>query len=137
MYDDKRENLITDLRSPKATTRLDAAQQLRRYDDEAVIGALIEALADTELKICQMAMDSLARIGSPAVQMLIEALQHGDSGVRTAAALTLGDIGDEDAVDALEDALDDDVEGVQNAAAEALNRIGTGQALAAVARWRG
>jgi HEAT repeat protein len=136
MYHDQRDTLISDLRSSKANIRLNAAQQLRRYDDEAVIGALIEAFADTDLKICQMAMDSLARIGTPAVSMLIDVLHHEDSGVRTAAAFTLGDIADEDAVDALADALDDENEGVQDAAAEALNRIGTGEALAALAGWR-
>ena len=137
MYNDRRATLINDLRSSKTNTRLDAAQQLRRYDDEATIGALIEAFADTELRICQMAMDSLARIGTPALQMLINALQHADSGVRTAAALTLGDIGDGEAIDALAAALEDEIAGVQDAAAEALNRIGTGEALAAVVRWRG
>lgn len=136
MVNDNRTNWINDLRSSKAITRIDAAQQLRRYDDEAVIGALIEALADTELKVCRMAMDSLGRIGSPAVDMLVGALDHDDSGVRTAAAFSLGDIGDEDAVDGLIEALDDVDEGVQNAAAESLSRIGTGEALAAVERWR-
>jgi HEAT repeat protein len=136
MYHDKRETLINDLRSAEANTRLDAAQQLRRYDDEAVIGALIESLADTELNICQMAMDSLTAIGGPALSMLMEALHHDDSGVRTAAALTLGDLGEEQAVHALIDALNDESVGVQDAAAESLNRIGTGEALAAVARWR-
>lgn len=136
MYSDRRENWINDLRNARTETRIDAAQQLRRYHDEAVIGALIEAFADTELKVCRMAMDSLASIGLPAVKMLIDTLGHIDSGVRSAAVLTLGDIGDQRVVDALIDTLDDEDEGVQHAAAETLSRIGTSDALAAVHRWQ-
>lgn len=62
----------------------------------------------------------LARLGKPAVSILIEGLEHRSPGTRQQAAIALGDIGDKKATLPLVDALHN----VGWAAAEALGKIG-------------
>lgn len=74
----------------------------------------------------ETAMDSLGRIGAPAVPALIEALDHNDPTRRAQAAKVLARIGPEakQSVTALVSALNDENETVRKAAARALGQIG-------------
>lgn len=74
----------------------------------------------------QTAIDSLVRIGEPAVPELIKALRHGDPQVRFQAAVVLGRIGPdaEGAVPPLITTLNDTQPPVRKAAARALGQIG-------------
>lgn len=79
-----------------------------------------------EWDLPETAMDSLGRIGAPAVPALIEALDHSDAIRRAQAAKVLARIGPEarSSVPALVRALEDNNETVRKAAARALGQIG-------------
>ena len=66
---------------------------------------------------------SLGKIGSSAVDPLIQALQDKDYQVRSRAAYTLGEIEDDRAVEPLIQALSDEEWVVRGNAAEALGKI--------------
>ena len=74
----------------------------------------------------ETAIDSLGRIGTPAVPALIQSLGHADPGHRLQAAEVLGRIGPDarQAVPALVQALEDPQLDVRKAAARALGQIG-------------
>src|SRR5207249_1778552 len=55
----------------------------------AAIPALIDVLADADMKNRALAMVALGKMGARAVPRLIEALQHADATVRRCAARTL------------------------------------------------
>lgn len=74
-------------------------------------------------------VSSLQRIGTPAVEPLIEALRAPDVGVRRGAAVGLGRIGNRWAVDSLIQALRDPNEEVRWYVAWALGEIGDPHAL--------
>jgi HEAT repeat protein len=80
-----------------------------------------------EWSLEETAVDSLARIGRPAVPELIKALRNNEPKLRYQAAQVLGRIGPEAevAVPALVRAMEDPEPGVQKAAARALGQIGT------------
>lgn len=124
--------LIRDLRSPLMQTRFEAADKLSRRRVNEAIPALVESLADNESKVCMAAMNSLVKIGAPAIEALIGALQSYDSGARLLAALALGDLGTAEAVPALIPLLRDANADVQSAVREALSQIGTPEAQAAL-----
>ena len=73
----------------------------------------------------ETALDSLARIGAPAVPELIKALKNNDPRVRYQAAQVLGRIGPdaEAAVAALVRAIDDPEPQVQKAATRSIGQI--------------
>jgi HEAT repeat protein len=70
------------------------------------------------------AMESLIRIGEPAVLPLLQAIHHRDEDVRRCAALVLGNIGDQRAVLPLCELLKDFHDEIRTAAASALIKIG-------------
>ena len=70
-----------------------------------------------------MAFYALVKIGEPAIDPLILALNDSNSSVRCYAADALGEIGDPRAVDPLNDALEDEDGDVREAATEALEKI--------------
>lgn len=74
----------------------------------------------------QTAAEALGRIGTPAVTMLVQALQHSDPEVRLETVRVLIRMGPEakDAVPALVPLLDDPDERIRKAATRALGRIG-------------
>ncbi|MHC4711788.1 MAG: HEAT repeat domain-containing protein [Planctomycetota bacterium] len=86
---------------------------------DEMITTLIRQLADYSTRAS--ARRRLLQIGKPAVPALVEALSNPIEGVAWAAAVTLGQIGAEEAVEALERALSRP--GIQDAAREALGRI--------------
>ncbi|MBK8051049.1 MAG: HEAT repeat domain-containing protein [Anaerolineales bacterium] len=68
---------------------------------------LVGALEDGSWEVRQAAALALAEIGTPAVGPLIDALKDEDTWVRWGAAKALGEIGDSRAVDSLIGALQD------------------------------
>jgi HEAT repeat protein len=79
--------------------RKDAAITLGEMGDERAIAPLITALRDAEWNVREAAQDSLAQIGSPAVEPLIKALREYQ--VRTFVIEVLGKIKDERVLDPL------------------------------------
>jgi HEAT repeat protein len=134
--DFKVQKFVEALRSANANEREEAARRLGQLGDRDAIPALIEALSDTAMSVTVASMESLAKIGEPAVDPLLAKLDHPDSSLRYAVVEVLGDIGDARAADGLMMRLDDPQDDVQAGAADALERIGTGEALAAARRWR-
>jgi len=100
------------------------------------VPALIQALGEGDLLVCEAACEALGRIGDPhAVPALIQALGDEDLLVRSAACEALGRIGDPHAVPALIQALGDNWEGVRSAACGALGAIGDPHAVPALSVW--
>jgi HEAT repeat protein len=69
--------------------------------------------------------DELVRLGKPIVEILIDALKDEYDLVRMKAAMALGEIGDERALEPLTQILNDKFEDVQKRAKEALEKIMT------------
>lgn len=90
------------------------------------VAPLIEKLTDNDFRVRHDAADAIAKIGSPAVPALIEALKSENKQVRWRAASALGEIGAEasSAVPALTAALQDEDEYIRRIAAYALGKIG-------------
>ncbi|HUW12272.1 MAG TPA: HEAT repeat domain-containing protein [Anaerolineae bacterium] len=78
------------------------------------------------------AIDALVKMGTPAVEALIEALRDWDSAIRSAAALSLGQIGDPLGVEPLISVLSDKESRVRRTAVEALGAIGDTRAVEAL-----
>ncbi len=79
--------------------RKDAAITLGEMGDERAIGPLIIALRDAEWNVREAAEESLAQIGSPAVEPLIKALREYQ--IRNYVIKVLGKIKDERVLDPL------------------------------------
>ncbi|MBW4547766.1 MAG: HEAT repeat domain-containing protein [Symplocastrum torsivum CPER-KK1] len=96
------------------------------------VAPLIEKLTDNDFRVRHDAADAIAKIGSPAVPALIEALKSEKKQVRWRAASALGEIGAEasSAVPALTTALQDEDEYIRRISAYALGKIGLEAALA-------
>ena len=102
-----------------------AVEALGDLGDPAAVGPLAEALRGDEYSgVRWKAAEALAKIGTPAVDALIEALEDPDDDVRWKAAIALGEIGDPRAVDPLIRILADPDRFVQSRAAQALGMIG-------------
>jgi HEAT repeat protein len=80
-------------------------------------------------KVRQDAAAALVEIGAPAVDALVDQLEHHQQVVRVLSATSLGVIGDVRAVDALIKALNDEDKIVRHSAAEALGKIGDTRAV--------
>ncbi|MBX3411626.1 MAG: HEAT repeat domain-containing protein [Pirellulales bacterium] len=94
------------------------------------IAQLVQRPLLPEITISETAADSLSRIGSQALPVLIAALHDSDPVVRTNAAKGIARLGEtaQQAVPALTAALADDVYTVRLTAARALGQIGPGAA---------
>jgi hypothetical protein len=94
------------------------------------VDQLIKQLGSSDAGVRVSAKAALVQIGASAVEPLIAALTHPDSGVRYRAAECLGEIKDPRAVDPLIAALRDPVTIVESSAAKALGEIGDPRAVA-------
>jgi hypothetical protein len=103
-----------------------AAQVAGELRLSGAVPALVRRLADLDPLAARVAADSLGRIGAPAVQPLIAALQAGETPVRAGAARALFIIQPEQAVVPLCEALDDPSAIVSHYASEALEQMGVG-----------
>jgi HEAT repeat protein len=103
----------------------EAAGALGDIGDPRAVDPLITALKNDEFSgVRWKAAESLSRIGPPAVDALIGALQHSDDDVRWKAAIALGEIGDQRAIEPLIRALTDKYENVRAEAATSLAAMG-------------
>ena len=112
-----------------------AAEKNRvRFDAEPVLDPTIwlERLYGDEIEEAARAARWLGQFGGrQALGPLRDALTHGDSRVRAAALLALGDLGDPAAAGDVRDALQGDPAGLaRQAAAEALGRLGDATSMA-------
>ena len=105
--------------------RIAAADALGEFSDPRAIAPLISLLKEDWPGAPYMnAVNSLAKIGSPAVEPLIQLLQDGNQNIRAGTANALGKIGDTKAIDALISNLWDNIPFVRWSAADALGAIG-------------
>ncbi|MEI7856269.1 MAG: HEAT repeat domain-containing protein [Methanomicrobiales archaeon] len=103
----------------------EAAEALGNLGDEKAVGPLITALKRDEFSgVRWKAAEALSKIGNPAVEQLIAALQYPDDDVRWKAAIALGEIGNPDAIAPLISLLSDEDRFVRGRAAHALSMIG-------------
>ena len=102
-----------------------AVEALGDLGDPAAVEPLAQALRGDEYSgVRWKAAEALAKIGTPAVDALIEALEDPDDDVRWKAAIALGEIGDPRAIAPLIRTLSDQDRFVQSRAAQALAMIG-------------
>jgi HEAT repeat protein len=123
--------LVTDAGEDAVWTRTKAAWALAALGQKSV-PLLISALNDNEEGTRRRAGWALVKIGTPALKALTSSLREINKFTRERAALTLGWIGDENAVTSLIWALQDKEPSVVSAAAWALGRIGSPKALPAL-----
>ena len=120
--DEALDPLIDALSNRKKNIRLHAATLLGAINDEKAIPYLIDALHDNNKLVRREASTALSRMDA-AVDPLIEVLDDEDWRVRGAAAWSLGNLGNEKAIPALEKLLDDESGYVKAGAESAINSI--------------
>jgi HEAT repeat protein len=103
----------------------EAAGALGDIRDPGAVEPLATVLKTDEISgVRWKAAEALSKIGTPAVDALIGALQHDDDDVRWKAAIALGEIGDPRSIDPLLILLCDEDRFVKSHAALALGAIG-------------
>jgi len=114
------EGLINALKDKEPIVRGDAAEVLGEIGDSRAVEPLIEVLKDI---VQYIAIESLRKIGEPAVEPLIKALKNKDTLIRSGAARALGEIRDKRAVEPLTEAVKYGDMFVRSAAVGALEKI--------------
>jgi len=114
------EPLIEVLKDQNRILREGAAQALEKIRDPRSIYPLIEAFKDTNRK---RIADALKSIGSAAFEPLIESLENGDSRIKMGAAVTLGEMKNPAALNALAKLVKDNDPLVRQFAKSAIHRI--------------
>ena len=115
--------LISSLSHRKKNVRLNVAKILGSMSNPKSIDALILTLRDNNKLVRREASTALSRMGSLAVDPLIEILDDEDWRVRGAAAWALGNLKDESAIEPLEALLDDESGYVKAGAENAIHNI--------------
>jgi HEAT repeat protein len=119
--------LIDRLQDQEEMVRSGAAFALGELKAGAAIAPLLQLLINDSSDSNNHAVDALIKIGQPAAQGLIEALQHKDASVRVRAARALVPIKSRDAIGPLFYAMEDESYMVRHYAEIALERMGVGQ----------
>ena len=114
------EGLISALKDKDPNVRGDAAEALGKIGDSRAVEPLIEVLNDI---VEFIAIDSLRKIGEPAVEPLIKALKNKDTLIRSGAVRALGELRDKRAVEPLTEALKYGDMFVRSAAVGALEKL--------------
>jgi HEAT repeat protein len=112
--------LINALKDKDINVRGDAAEALGKIGDSRAVEPLIEALKDI---VEFIAIESLRKIGEPAIDPLIKALKNKDTLIRSGAARALGEIRDKRAIEPLTEAIKYGDMFVRSAAVGALEKI--------------
>ena len=97
--------------------------------DKRVLEELVDNVRQARPPFFFLAATALSKAGEPALQPLLETLDHEQHPVRQMAALALGDIGDPRAVADLVKRLGDPQDAVRQAAAHSLGKIGSKEAV--------
>ena len=117
-------SILDQLRHAERSGRIQAARELAEYDDSTSITALISSIRAGDRLVSGAAVESLQKIGQPAIPALAEAMKDSDEQVRWHVAKALSTIANEQAVPALITALQDKDYGVRWLAAEGLAHAG-------------
>src|SRR3569623_284644 len=98
---DLREPWITQLKHRDTGVRLATVEALGGIGKPGCVAPLIQALGDSDRRVREAAEEALVKIGSPAFEALIQALESSAWGTRLAAVRTLIRIEDVRRVDPL------------------------------------
>lgn len=109
---------------PSEEIKKAAAWSLGEIGDERAIEPLVKALQDFWPDVRSAAVEAQAKIGAPAIALLLQMLQDEDPEVRVKAAWALRKIADAKAVPPLIQALTDEAFDVRRTAATALDALG-------------
>lgn len=114
---------------PDAKVRRYAACALGVLNAQSAVHALIAAFADPDTRVCWDSAVAVAKLGTPALEPLVMALQYAGEQVRLGAVMALGWMREPLVVDWLTDALNDQDAVVRTRAAFALGWVGDGRAV--------
>ena len=109
--------------SPNRKLRRDMTTAMVELADPRTVEHLVRALGDEYSKVRRKAIAALVRIGAPAVDSLMEALDSDQPNIRGFAATCLGHIRDPKAKNALLSILDDENENVRRRVIRSLKHI--------------
>jgi HEAT repeat protein len=123
------ETLIEKLVDSDPEVRKDAAESLGISRYEGAVMPLIKALDDENPDVRFHASKSLAEIGKPAVEHLVNALKGEEGNKKRYATFALKNIGDDDVVEHLIEALDDDDWSVRKTSAKSLGEMESKEAV--------
>ena len=123
MGDESVDVLMSALSHRKKNIRLNAAKILGYISNPKSIDVLILTLRDNNKLVRREASTALSRMGSLAVNPLIDILDDEDWRVRGAAAWALGNLKDDAAIEPLEGLLEDESGYVRAGAINAINCI--------------
>ena len=126
------EPLIEALGDREGTVRKLAAIMLGNLQDSRAIEELGMTLYDLHHEVSQTAAEALARFGTPAIDVLAEALIHPEASVREHAILGLGRIRDERVIPYLIEMLHDPARDVKRQAIQSLAEIKDRRAIPAL-----
>jgi len=111
------------VQSPSRKVALWAIEALAALNDELCGQPLVVALARDREELHHAAQRALGELGHKAEPSLVAALDHPDSHIRWHAARTLGQIGDDRAIDALASGLYDENQAVRWTSARVLANL--------------
>ena len=114
--------IIECLNDPERPVRIETVKALAALGVPA-IAPLMQVFRDGDNRVRTGAMEALWMLGQPATTPLIMVLKDDQSDVRMRAALLLGEIGDQKAIDHLTGLLSDENVMVRKEAFEALEMI--------------
>jgi HEAT repeat protein len=126
------EPLIEALGDREGTVRRYAAALLGEMGDIRAIEELGMALYDLHTEVGRIAAEALAKFGAPAVDILIEALNHPEAAIRENSVAALGKIPDERVVPLLLNSLGDPARDVQKQVLRVLAELRDPRALPAL-----
>jgi len=110
-------------RTENAAIKKNAIWLLGQLADPKALSLLIKALESGKAEERRLAATSLVKMGSTAVEPLLDVIRHNDEEVRRLVCWILGEIGDKRAKESLNLALEDPSDRVRSVAFQALNKI--------------
>ncbi len=111
---------------PDVDVRACAVLALSHLKPQEAIDPLVRRLSDDSAYVGRLSADALSQFGRAAVEILINALESGDTATRAGAARALSALQSQEAIPALYKALNDPSAIVTYYAEEALDRMGVG-----------
>jgi len=124
--------LMATLKEQERNVRWSVIKALGLLRAEQAIQPLIAMSGDRDIR--EHVVEALAQIGQLSVPPLVAALRGGEKEIKTGAAMSLGQIGGPQALEALRTSLENDEdEAVRASAAWGLGHIGSAQAVEALA----
>ena len=116
--------LIPFLNDPAPDVRQCAVLGLGYKTEESAIPPLVGALSDEDALVCNLAVNSLVRIGKETVPSLIETVQGASQSARIHALRALAEIRDHRAIPVMMQVMEEESALLQHWAKEGLERLG-------------